>query len=129
MRSTSSPVRRLRRGDFQGNPMECGFFHYLSPLHALQTGWHRSCSVTAHKKQLLRTTRRKAAAEGLKALEALPPQTLPVLLLVGADGVVEEMLLRHGQAIVIGQGRTMRLHAEGQPLVYWQGAYGELVHT
>src|SRR5262252_10426858 len=94
--------------------------NYLSPLHALQTGWHRTCSVTAHKKQLLRTTRRKAVAEGLKALEALPPQTLPVLLLVGADDVVEEILLRHGQAIVIGQGRRMLLHAEGQPLVYWQ---------
>src|SRR5215469_1918080 len=24
MRSTSNPVRRLRRGDFQGNPGECG---------------------------------------------------------------------------------------------------------
>jgi len=25
MRSTSSPVRRLHRGDFQGNPVESGF--------------------------------------------------------------------------------------------------------
>jgi hypothetical protein len=49
----------------------------------LKTGWHRSCSAPSHKQQHLLTTRRKAAAEGLRALEALPPQTLPVLLLFG----------------------------------------------
>src|SRR5215510_2924705 len=64
------------------------FFNCLSPSHALKTGWHRSCTTTAHKKQPLSTTRRKAA-DGLRALEALPPQTLPVLYtfsrLGGAD--------------------------------------------
>ena len=54
------------------------FFNCLSHIYALQTGWHRSCSATAYKKQPLRTTRRKAAY-GLIAREALPPQTLPVL--------------------------------------------------
>jgi len=47
------------------------FFNCLSPIHALKTGWYRSCSTTAHKKQHLLTTRRKAAAEGRIALEAI----------------------------------------------------------
>jgi flavin reductase (DIM6/NTAB) family NADH-FMN oxidoreductase RutF len=49
--------------------------------------------------------------------------------LAGADCVVEEILLRHGHAIVIGQVRTILLHADGEPLVYWQGAYREIAHT
>src|SRR5215510_7436133 len=77
----SSPRHRAREQDTV-LPMLCAchpsFFSCLSPIQALHTGWHRSCSTPAHKKQPLRTTRRKAAY-GLIALEALPPQTLPVL--------------------------------------------------
>jgi flavin reductase (DIM6/NTAB) family NADH-FMN oxidoreductase RutF len=49
--------------------------------------------------------------------------------LAGVDCVVEEILLRHGHAIVIGQVRTILLHADGQPLLYWQGAYRDIAHT
>src|SRR5215831_11682158 len=46
-------------------------FQLLVSYPRAETGWHRSCSTTAHKKQHLLTTRRKAAAEGLIALEAI----------------------------------------------------------
>lgn len=49
--------------------------------------------------------------------------------LAGADCFVEEILLRHGHAIVIGQVRSILLHANGQPLLYWQGAYREIART
>jgi len=49
--------------------------------------------------------------------------------LAGADCVVEEVLSRHGHAIVIGRVRAILLHADGQPLLYWQGAYRQIVHT
>lgn len=48
--------------------------------------------------------------------------------LAGADCVVEEILLRHGHAIVIGQVRAILLNADGQPLVYWRGAYQQIIH-
>jgi pimeloyl-ACP methyl ester carboxylesterase len=41
-------------------------------------------------------------------------------------GVVEEILLRHGHAIVIGRVRTTLFHADGRLLVYWQGAYRDI---
>jgi flavin reductase (DIM6/NTAB) family NADH-FMN oxidoreductase RutF len=49
--------------------------------------------------------------------------------LAGAECVIEEILLRHGHAIIIGQVRTILLHGDGQPLVYWQGAYRDINHT
>jgi len=49
--------------------------------------------------------------------------------LVGADCIVEEILPRHGHAIIIGRVRAILLHADGLPLVYWQGAYQQIVHT
>src|SRR4029450_10134374 len=82
-RHLDSPLRHRAREQATVLPMLCACQPCVSPCwspsQALQTGWHRSCSATAHKKQPLRTTRRKAAAEGLIAREALPPQTLPVL--------------------------------------------------
>src|SRR5262249_71517 len=81
-RHLDSPPRHSALEQDTVLPLRCAcpacFFPCFSPIHALPTGWHRSCSATAHKTQLLRTTRRKAAY-GLLALEALPPQTLPVL--------------------------------------------------
>jgi flavin reductase (DIM6/NTAB) family NADH-FMN oxidoreductase RutF len=49
--------------------------------------------------------------------------------LAGSDCVVEKILPRHGHAIVIGRVRAILLHADGQPLLYWQGAYRQIVHT
>jgi flavin reductase (DIM6/NTAB) family NADH-FMN oxidoreductase RutF len=49
--------------------------------------------------------------------------------LAGADCAIEEILLRHGHVIVIDQVRTILLHADGKPVVYWQGAYREIVNT
>jgi flavin reductase (DIM6/NTAB) family NADH-FMN oxidoreductase RutF len=46
--------------------------------------------------------------------------------LVGMDCVVEETLLRHGHAIVIGCVRAIVIHADGHPLLYWQGAYQQI---
>jgi flavin reductase (DIM6/NTAB) family NADH-FMN oxidoreductase RutF len=47
--------------------------------------------------------------------------------LAGIDCVVEEILQLHGHAIVVGRIRAIRVHPDGQPLVYWQGAYGQIV--
>jgi flavin reductase (DIM6/NTAB) family NADH-FMN oxidoreductase RutF len=47
--------------------------------------------------------------------------------LAGLDCIVEEILLRHGHAIVIGQVRAIRTRADGQPLLYWQGAYQQII--
>jgi flavin reductase (DIM6/NTAB) family NADH-FMN oxidoreductase RutF len=49
--------------------------------------------------------------------------------LVGADCAVEEILPRHGHAIIIGRVRAILLHTDGPPLVYWQGAYRQIVQT
>jgi flavin reductase (DIM6/NTAB) family NADH-FMN oxidoreductase RutF len=49
--------------------------------------------------------------------------------LAGADCIVEEILLRHGHAIVIGRVKAILLHADGEPLVYWQGAFREIART
>ncbi len=43
--------------------------------------------------------------------------------LVAIDCVVEEVLSRHGHAIVIGRVKAIADHAEGKPLLYWQGTY------
>jgi flavin reductase (DIM6/NTAB) family NADH-FMN oxidoreductase RutF len=48
--------------------------------------------------------------------------------LVGADCIVEEILPRHGHAIVIGRVRAMLLQADGAPLVYWRGAYRQIAN-
>jgi flavin reductase (DIM6/NTAB) family NADH-FMN oxidoreductase RutF len=45
--------------------------------------------------------------------------------LVGADCIVEEILPRHGHAI-IGRVRAILLHPDVAPLVYWQGAYRQI---
>jgi hypothetical protein len=39
------------------------------------------------------------------------------------DCAVEEILPRHGQAIVIGPVRAIVIRSNGHPLLYWQGAY------
>lgn len=49
--------------------------------------------------------------------------------LAGADCIVEETLQRHGHAIIIGRVRAILPHTDGPPLVYWQGAYRQIVHT
>lgn len=49
--------------------------------------------------------------------------------LAAADCAVEEILSRHGHAIVIGRVRAILLRANGQPLLYWQGAYQEIVRA
>jgi flavin reductase (DIM6/NTAB) family NADH-FMN oxidoreductase RutF len=46
--------------------------------------------------------------------------------LAGIDCVVEEILQLHGHAIVVGRIRAIRLHPDGQPLLYWQGAYRQI---
>jgi flavin reductase (DIM6/NTAB) family NADH-FMN oxidoreductase RutF len=46
--------------------------------------------------------------------------------LAGIDCVVEEILQLHGHAIVVGRIRVIRVHSDGQPLVYWQGAYRQI---
>jgi len=46
--------------------------------------------------------------------------------LAGIDCVVEEILQLHGHAIVVGRVRGIRIQAEGQPLLYWQGAYRQI---
>lgn len=46
--------------------------------------------------------------------------------LVGADCIVEEILLRHGHAIIIGRVRAVLFRADGLPLLYWQGAYRQI---
>lgn len=49
--------------------------------------------------------------------------------LAGVDCVIEEMLPRHGHVIIIGRVRAILLHTDGQPLLYWQGAYRQIVHN
>jgi flavin reductase (DIM6/NTAB) family NADH-FMN oxidoreductase RutF len=44
----------------------------------------------------------------------------------GIDCVVEEILQLHAHAIVVGRIKAIRVHTEGQPLVYWQGAYRQI---
>jgi flavin reductase (DIM6/NTAB) family NADH-FMN oxidoreductase RutF len=46
--------------------------------------------------------------------------------LAGIDCVVEEILQLHGHAIVVGRIRAIRVYPDGQPLVYWQGAYRQI---
>jgi flavin reductase (DIM6/NTAB) family NADH-FMN oxidoreductase RutF len=46
--------------------------------------------------------------------------------LAGIDCVVEEILPRHGHAIIIGRVRAIVIHDAGQPLLYWQGAYQQI---
>jgi flavin reductase (DIM6/NTAB) family NADH-FMN oxidoreductase RutF len=46
--------------------------------------------------------------------------------LAGFDCVVEEFLPRHGHVIVIGRVRAILIHADGRPLLYWQGAYQQI---
>lgn len=46
--------------------------------------------------------------------------------LAAIDCVVEEILPRHGHAIVIGRIRAILIHADGPPLLYWQGAYQQI---
>jgi flavin reductase (DIM6/NTAB) family NADH-FMN oxidoreductase RutF len=46
--------------------------------------------------------------------------------LAGIDCVVEEILQLHGHAFVVGRIRAIRVHSDGQPLVYWQGAYRQI---
>jgi flavin reductase (DIM6/NTAB) family NADH-FMN oxidoreductase RutF len=46
--------------------------------------------------------------------------------LAGIDCVVEEILQLHGHAIVVGRIRTIRVHSDGQPLLYWQGTYRQI---
>jgi len=48
--------------------------------------------------------------------------------LAGADCVVEEVFSRHGHAIIIGLVKSVLLHADGQPLLYWQGAYRQIAN-
>lgn len=49
--------------------------------------------------------------------------------LAGVDCVTEELLPRHGHVIIIGRVRAILLHADGQPLLYWQSAYRQIVHN
>jgi flavin reductase (DIM6/NTAB) family NADH-FMN oxidoreductase RutF len=49
--------------------------------------------------------------------------------LAGVDCIVEELLPRHGHVIIIGRVRAILLHTDGQPLLYWQGAYRQIVHN
>ena len=49
--------------------------------------------------------------------------------LAGVDCVIEEMLPRHGHVIIIGRVREILLPTDGQPLLYWQGAYRQIVHN
>ena len=46
--------------------------------------------------------------------------------LAGLDCIVEEILPRHGHAIVIGRVRAIVTHSGGHPLLYWQGAYRQI---
>jgi len=46
--------------------------------------------------------------------------------LAGIDCIVEEILPRHGHAIVIGRVRAVLIQADGHPLLYWQGAYRQI---
>ena len=46
--------------------------------------------------------------------------------LVGIACIVEEILRRHGHAIVIGRVRAVQMQSSGHPLVYWQGTYRQL---
>lgn len=49
--------------------------------------------------------------------------------LAGVDCIIEEMLPRHGHVIIIGRVRAILLHGDGQPLLYWQGTYRQIVHN
>jgi flavin reductase (DIM6/NTAB) family NADH-FMN oxidoreductase RutF len=49
--------------------------------------------------------------------------------LAGVDCVIEEMLPRHGHVIIIGRVREILQPTDGQPLLYWQGAYRQIVHN
>jgi flavin reductase (DIM6/NTAB) family NADH-FMN oxidoreductase RutF len=46
--------------------------------------------------------------------------------LAGIDCIVEEILPRHGHAIVISRVRAVLIHADGHPLLYWQGVYRQI---
>ncbi len=46
--------------------------------------------------------------------------------LAGVDCAVEEILPRHGHAIVIGRVRAIVIRSNGHPLLYWQGAYQQI---
>jgi flavin reductase (DIM6/NTAB) family NADH-FMN oxidoreductase RutF len=46
--------------------------------------------------------------------------------LAGVDCAVEEILPRHGHAIVIGRIKAIVIRSNGHPLLYWQGAYQQI---
>jgi flavin reductase (DIM6/NTAB) family NADH-FMN oxidoreductase RutF len=73
---------------------------------------------------------------GLRGLDRYHGATWTSLLAGGAsilkdalatiDCIVEEILPRHGHAIVIGRVRAVLMQADGHPLLYWQGAYRQI---
>lgn len=77
-----------------------------------------------------------AGRGGLRGLDRYHGATWTSLLAGGAsilkdalaaiDCIVEEILPRHGHAIVIGRVRAVLMQADGHPLLYWQGAYRQI---
>jgi flavin reductase (DIM6/NTAB) family NADH-FMN oxidoreductase RutF len=77
-----------------------------------------------------------AGRGGLRGLEKYRGATWTNLLpggaailkdaLVGIDCIVEEILPRHGHAIVIGRVRGVLIEDVGHPLLFWQGAYRQI---
>ena len=49
--------------------------------------------------------------------------------ILAADCIVEEIIERHAQAIVIGRIDAIRAHGASSALVYWQGEYDQLGWT